>query len=134
VQVGNHSITYVSTRAAEDDVKRELIADVRLDGGQVYAPALQLYKASGETIGTPSVRTGLTQDVYLTLERQPDADGTTTITVRIVPFLVWLWMGAAVIALGTLLAAFPGRRRRPIDPVSAPVPPPERELVGAADG
>jgi hypothetical protein len=40
-----------------------------------------------------------------------------------------------VIALGTILAAFPGRlRRRPIDPVSAPVPARERELVGAADG
>jgi cytochrome c-type biogenesis protein CcmF len=135
VEVGNHSITYVGTRNAEDDVKKSIIADIRVDGGQVYAPALQLYKASGETVGTPSVRTGANQDVYLTLERQPDPDGTTTITVRIVPFLIWLWIGAAVIALGTILAAFPGRlRRRPIDPVSAPVPARERELVGAADG
>ena len=78
------------------------LGEVRVDGGQVYAPALQLYKASGETIGTPSVRTGVNQDVYLTLERQPDPDGTTTITVRIVPFLIWLWIGAAVIAIGTM--------------------------------
>jgi cytochrome c-type biogenesis protein CcmF len=135
VRAGNHSITYVGTRTAEDDVKKSLIADLRIDGGHVYSPALQLYKASGETVGTPSVRTGVNQDVYLTLERQPDGDGTTTITVRIVPFLVWLWIGAFVIGLGTILAAFPGRlRRRPVDPVSAPVPAPERELVGAADG
>ncbi len=116
-------------------MKRELIADVRVDGGQVYAPALQLYKASGETIGTPSVRTGLTQDVYLTLERQPDADGTTTITVRIVPFLVWLWMGAAVIALGHAAGGVPGPPAPSDRPGVGPgASDPSRELVGAADG
>ena len=35
--------------------------------------------------------------------------------------MLWLWVGGAVMAVGTVLAAFPGRRRRPIDPVSAPV-------------
>ena len=35
---------------------------------------------------------------------------------------IWLWIGGAVMALGTLLAVFPGRRRNPIDPVSAPLP------------
>ena len=139
VQAGSHTITYEGTRTIEEAAKVELKADVRIDGGQVYSPALQLFRASGQTIGTPSVRTGWREDVYLTLERQPDADGTTTLTVRIVPLVLWLWVGAAVIALGTVLAAFPGRRRRPIDPVSAPsaterpaTPPPE--LVGARDG
>ena len=108
----------------------------------MYAPALQLFRASGQTIGTPSVRTGWREDVYLTLERQPDPDGTTTLTVRVVPFVLWLWIGAGIVALGTVLAAFPGRRRRPIDPVSAPADrersasasPPPPELVGANDG
>ena len=36
------------------------------------------------------------------------------------PLILWLWIGGAVMAIGTLLAAFPGsRRRRPTDPVSA---------------
>jgi cytochrome c-type biogenesis protein CcmF len=34
---------------------------------------------------------------------------------------MWLWIGGLVMAGGTVLAAFPGRRRNPIDPVSAPV-------------
>jgi hypothetical protein len=41
--------------------------------------------------------------------------------VTIQPLVVWLWIGGGVMALGTLLAVFPGRRRNPIDPVSAPV-------------
>jgi cytochrome c-type biogenesis protein CcmF len=32
----------------------------------------------------------------------------------------WLWAGGLLMALGTVLAAFPGKRRRAIDPVSAP--------------
>ena len=34
----------------------------------------------------------------------------------------WIWIGAGVVALGTILSIFPGhRRRKPTDPVSAPV-------------
>jgi cytochrome c-type biogenesis protein CcmF len=36
------------------------------------------------------------------------------------PLIMWLWIGGGVMALGTLLAVFPGRRRNPLDPVSAP--------------
>ena len=76
------------------------------------------------------MRSGLTRDIYLTLEGSPQAgDTTATIKVFIKPMIVWLWIGGAMMALGTVLAAFPGRRRRrPTDPVSAPVaetPPPE---------
>ncbi len=44
-----------------------------------------------------------------------------TIRVFTKPMILWLWIGGAVMAIGTLLAAFPGRRRRPTDPVSAPI-------------
>jgi cytochrome c-type biogenesis protein CcmF len=37
------------------------------------------------------------------------------------PLVSWLWVGGLIMAMGTVLAAFPGRRRNPIDPVSAPV-------------
>ena len=43
------------------------------------------------------------------------------------PLVVWLWVGGLVMALGTLLAVVPGRRRDPIMPVSAPLPEPSPE-------
>jgi cytochrome c-type biogenesis protein CcmF len=43
------------------------------------------------------------------------------IRVIVQPMVVWLWIGGIVMAIGTALAAFPGRRRRPEDPVSASV-------------
>ena len=73
------------------------------------------------------MKTGLKEDVYLTVTRLPDAPGgTATIRVLIEPMAVWLWIGGGVMAFGAILAAWPGRRRRrPTDPTSAPVLPEE---------
>ena len=75
-------------------------------------------------VGTPSVRTGLDKDIYLTLEPPVRQDsGEARIKVFIKPLILWLWVGGFLMALGTLLALFPGRRRRrATDPVSADVP------------
>ena len=93
-------------------------AHIQIDGGKVYAPALQLYKARGDNVATPSVRTGLTQDIYLTLLKPSSAaDDHVTFGVRLMPMTLWLWVGGLLVAVGTVLAAFPGRRRRrPTDP------------------
>ena len=73
----------------------------------------------GMDIGTPSVKTGLRHDLYLTLEGsvRPD-DNQARIKVFVKPLILWLWIGSGVLALGTVLAAFPGKRRRPTDPTS----------------
>jgi cytochrome c-type biogenesis protein CcmF len=77
----------------------------------------------GADIGTPSVRTSWNEDIYLTLG-QGAVPGATEATIRVFikPMILWLWIGGGIMALGTLLAAFPGSRRRlAIDPVSAPI-------------
>jgi cytochrome c-type biogenesis protein CcmF len=98
-------------------------AHVSLDGGQAYAPAITKYTKMGMNVGTPSVRSGAFSDIYLTLEPPVRQDSNTAkIKVFIKPMILWLWVGGFMMGLGTLLALFPGRRRRPTDPVSAPVP------------
>ncbi len=89
----------------------------------MYRPATTTYLNRGEDVGTPSVRTGLTEDIYLTLDAGAAAgDTSATIRVFVKPMILWLWIGGLIMAIGTLLAAFPGtRRRRAIDPVSAPL-------------
>ena len=80
-------------------------------------------------MGTPAVATSPARDVYLALLQVPDDDNAGRIVLRVVvqPLVMWLWIGGAVMLVGTVLAAFPGRRRSPIAPVSEP----QRGATGA---
>jgi cytochrome c-type biogenesis protein CcmF len=130
---GGHTFELVRVTETVDDRASVVRAEVRLDGGRVYEPAITKYLNIGTDIGTPSVRTGLTNDVYLTIDgtiRPEPGDSEVTLRVFVKPMVLWLWVGGATMALGTLLAAFPGsRRRRPTDPVSAPVAEPAEDGV-----
>ncbi len=58
------------------------------------------------------MRTTLTHDIYLTLEPPVRQDsGQARIKVFIKPMILWLWVGTFVMAIGTLLAVLPSRRR-----------------------
>ncbi|OWY60870.1 hypothetical protein B7486_66845 [cyanobacterium TDX16] len=127
--VAGHEVEYLGLDVVESAEKTETQARVRIDGGDVYAPALSQFEFGGQSVGTPSVQSGVTGDVYLSLIALPEggatgegADGEIVLRVIIEPLAVWLWIGGGVIAVGTVLAAFPGRRRKGTDPVSAPVP------------
>ncbi|MFM8779229.1 MAG: cytochrome c-type biogenesis CcmF C-terminal domain-containing protein [Acidimicrobiaceae bacterium] len=88
----------------------------------ISSPAITKYTRIGMNVGTPSVRTSLTTDIYLTLEPPVRQDANEArIKVFIKPMIIWLWIGTALMAVGTVLAAFPGRRRKPTDATSAPV-------------
>jgi cytochrome c-type biogenesis protein CcmF len=134
-EFAGHTLLYEGQVLKEEDAKTVNQALVRIDGTGPWGPSLNFFPNGGTTIGTPSVRTTLTDDVALSLIDVPDADDPSiTLRVTIQPMVVWLWIGGAVMALGTLLAVFPGRRRNPIDPVSAPVPARSGGAPPAPDG
>ncbi len=126
-----HSFTYQGMETVELDRKRRITARVEVDGRQVYEPALNQFFFARQAIGTPSVRTGFTHDVYLTLiSAPPEPDDPAVIGVIIQPMVTWIWVGGGLMALGTALALLPGGRRRPAEPVRAPArgtagPPPD---------
>ncbi len=63
-------------------------------------------------------------------------EGTAVIGVNVQPLIVWLWIGGMVMALGTVLAAWPARRRSlPETPASKPdeaAVPPVHQPAGVA--
>ena len=110
--------TIMGTNAGEKIVAK-VVADLQVDGGRIDSPAITNYAARGQKVGTPSVRTGVFKDLYLTLQREPLANGgPTTVGFYIQPMTIWLWIGGAIMAIGTVLSIIPGRRRRPTDPSS----------------
>jgi len=134
-----HTFKYLGLRTVNNSQRSAIEASVQVDGGKIYRPAVSTYPlADDETVGTPSVASTLLHDVYLTLPAVPSTTtGAATIGVLIEPLVSWVWIGGGVMVVGTVLAAWPGkRRRRPTDPVSAPIAgiaPPRRAVTDAGD-
>jgi cytochrome c-type biogenesis protein CcmF len=123
VEWAGHSFEFVGVSTEVTARADVVMADVLLDDKKVYAPAVTTYLQQGMTVPTPSVRTGLTSDVYLTIDgNDPPATDASEVVLRVFvkPMVLWLWIGGAVMAIGTVLSALPsGRSRRPTDPTSA---------------
>ena len=112
VSFAGHTFELVDVIEQRDSRSQSVRALVSLDGGQAYAPSITKFTRIGMNVGTPSVRTTLTHDIYLTLEPPVRQDsGQARIKVFIKPMILWLWVGTFVMAIGTLLAVLPGRRR-----------------------
>jgi cytochrome c-type biogenesis protein CcmF len=124
VEWGGRTFQLDAVRESTDDRVRALTADVVVDGDVVLSPAITRYLQIGMDVPTPSVDTGFVNDLYISLEPGAAAGGSeATIRAFVKPLILWMWLGGAIMAVGTLLAAFPGTRRRlPTAPVSAPVP------------
>jgi cytochrome c-type biogenesis protein CcmF len=119
-EVSGYTLTFLRMKVRPSAQKTTVSADVRVSRGShnlgVYTPAISTFPNSTEGIGTPSVHTGLLEDVYLTLVSSPNDGGRITLGVRVNPMILWLWIGGAVMALGTMLALAPRLRRRPRTP------------------
>jgi cytochrome c-type biogenesis protein CcmF len=133
--VAGYRVTYLGSKESRTAQKATVKARVRIQHGDddlgVYAPAISSFPGTNDGIGTPSVRTGLFRDVYLTLISSPNHRGRVTIGVAVNPMVVWLWIGGGVIAVGTGVALIPTLRRRrrggePSDDRAPGAAPPER--------
>jgi len=115
--VGGYTVTYLDSGVERTDQKTTVTADVRVERGTrdlgVYRPAISTFPNATTGIGTPSVRTGPFQDVYLTLVSSPTDQGRITLGVSVNPLVVWLWIGGGVMALGTALALVPAKKTNP---------------------
>ena len=76
-------------------------------GQGVMEPALNLYPAAAEPIATPSIRYGVLSDLYISVLGFDDQGEKATFRVLLNPGVTWLWMGAALMALGAAIGYWP---------------------------
>jgi len=126
-----HTVEFVGTRVVRTPSHISQQALLRIDGGAVFTPAISQFGAGTTPVGSPAVDSTITSDVYLTINNVRGGDWTFGVVVQ--PLVMWLWIGGTLIVVGSVLSAIPGKRRRPTDPVSAPVagaaPPPVADLA-----
>ncbi|MDP1793138.1 MAG: cytochrome c-type biogenesis CcmF C-terminal domain-containing protein, partial [Acidimicrobiales bacterium] len=135
-RLGGHTVKYLGISTVKYPNRTSREARVEVDGAKVYKPALSTYPFATQAIGTPSVRGGFIDDVYLTLVAAPtNNSGNAVIGVVVTPLVNWIWAGGGLMFIGTLLALVPGKRRVPTAPASKPViePDPEPERAPEPD-
>jgi cytochrome c-type biogenesis protein CcmF len=127
--VAGYRVEYLGSTTKATGQKTTVAARVELFDGShklgVYQPAISSYPNVDGGIGTPSVRTGILRDIYLTLVSNP-SEGRVTIGVAVNPLVIWLWIGGLIMGFGTAIALIPMKKRtirrapkREPDPVAA---------------
>jgi len=93
-----------------------VVADVAVldkSGSELYNlnPELRYYIAKQETTTEVALKMGVREDVYVVLAGTDDTGQRASLKIFINPLQVWLWFGAIIMVLGTLLALIPVQRR-----------------------
>ena len=130
VQLLDYELTFQGVNEVEEPNRlvRQAPIEIVRDGRDLgtYAPSLNAFRNQAVSIGTPSVRTTFTEDVYLAL-RNFDDDRIDLEVIRF-PFMWVLWVGAGVLVAGGGVATvgrFLAHRSRPVSPAR------QREEVSA---
>ncbi|MBK5257803.1 MAG: heme lyase CcmF/NrfE family subunit [Vicinamibacteria bacterium] len=114
MKLGRYSLTFEGIEHTEEAHRTSTIAriGVKKDGIELapLRPMMNQYQNQRESIGTPDVRTGLSEDLYLSVMNIDEASGTIGILALINPLVSWLWIATVVMAIGGLMALFSSMR------------------------
>jgi cytochrome c-type biogenesis protein CcmF len=117
VQVEEYSLTYIEATTKTEPHRISRIARIQASkNGRdlgILEPKLNDYvRMGGSTIGTPAVKTTLQEDLYLNMVNINDDGSVVGLQVIIEPLMFWLWFGGGVMSMGTLVSAWPSRRKK----------------------
>jgi len=125
--IGNYEL--VCRSFTQDDNPNQAsewaLMDVYQNGQKMgtMSPVRLFYKASQQASTKPDIRSTFKEDLYLVYEGQDDR-GRPVIKAHLNPLVIWIWIGAWIMILGTALALVPN--------APAPVRVPATKLVETA--
>ncbi len=118
VEVNGYTLAYqdYSYQQIEEDgnkMRNQAVVDVYRGGRKLATirPERNLHSNVQGAVTEVALRPNLKQDLYVVLASL-EADGLAAFQVLINPLVVWLWIGGGILIVGTLIAAWPPRRRR----------------------
>ncbi len=79
-------------------------------GGKQIAtlnPERRFYKASQQTSTMPSIRSTVSNDLYIVYEGQNPDTGRPIIRAHLNPLVMWIWVGVWIMIVGTVVAMIP---------------------------
>jgi cytochrome c-type biogenesis protein CcmF len=112
-ELGPYDLTFVKAESVREPHRNALVARVavRKNGREIgeMTPRMNQYETQREPVGTPAVRTFLTEDLYLSVMNIDPQKGTLGLLAMINPMVGWIWIATGVMALGGVIALLPRR-------------------------
>jgi cytochrome c-type biogenesis protein CcmF len=92
-------------------LRAQIQVDRLKDGSPVklLSPEMRVYTRNKETTMEVAIRTGPLQDIYLVMAGLDETGKKAALKVFINPLQIWLWIGAIIMVLGTLVVLTPRR-------------------------
>lgn len=113
-KAGKYRVQFQRLLAEEKPQRFEVIALINVFEKEKMLgelrPKLNFYPQQREPIGSPSVRSSVTDDLYLTLMAFNPHKREATLRAILTPGVSWIWGGGGIIVIGVLIAGGLGRR------------------------
>lgn len=106
--LGAYTLTFEGVEREAEAHRTSLIARIGVKKGettlQALRPMMNQYRSQRESIGTPAVRTGLVEDLYLSAMNIDEENQTVGLLIMINPLVSWLWIATVIMAIGGVMA------------------------------
>jgi len=113
LDVGRYTLTYSNLMATGGTDRQTTTARmaVSLEGRDIgtLTPSRDFYPVSQQPMTIPAVRSTLREDLYVILAGWEGDMATFKAYVN--PLVIWIWIGAVLFIIGTVVAAWPEARR-----------------------
>ena len=111
IELGGYALGYEElVRAPSGDrLTTRAIISVGQGGRHLgyLTPGVDEYPTAGQTLGTPAIRSGIGEDLYLVLGGWSDGGQQVTLRVMVKPLISFLWLGGLALMAGGTLALLP---------------------------
>lgn len=130
IEVQEYKLTYEGKETVRESHRQSESAKVSVqrNGRDIglLEPKLNNYYRMGSVIGTPAVHNFVDEDLYLNLVNMNEDGSIVGLQVITQPLVLWLWIGGGVMMIGTLISAWPARRKRS---TASSTPTPDQETA-----
>ncbi len=133
-EAGPYTLTYTDLKNTDSPHVASMLAEVQVtrNGRPVTTlyPEKRFYKRQQQPTTEVALRSTLLDDLYVVLGNYDAESGLVTLLVFVSPLVAWLWIGALVMALGTVIVMSPTAAEQRV--LAAALAVEERGLEGAA--
>jgi cytochrome c-type biogenesis protein CcmF len=117
ITLGRFTLRFDDIRTSRQSTHERIEADFRVFNNKhdlgTLSPALKFYRTQESPLGRAVLRMGWWDDLYVILSSFSDLQAAqATVKVMVRPLVSWIWIGGAVMVVGTLLALAPFRSVR----------------------